>query len=131
MSDTIITRAYLPMDTYERLRAVTRTVSGATMTRIIRDALESWLEEVEREEWACKGYDRDEVIKPPGAPYPERDHGIRRGRPLDSPSKDLRQISFRLDPDFYERFYNALFWRADWLSHVVTNAVEAKLKDFE
>src|SRR5690242_17719802 len=64
----------LPLDLIERIRDVVYWTPGATMARLLEDALATHLEKLERER---------------GSTFPRRSGAIRTGRPIKEPSETL------------------------------------------
>jgi len=123
-----LVRSRIPEALYQEVIAEVRRVPGWNLTRAVREGIRSWLAEVEAEEYICLR-EGGSIIKPKSSPFPPRDRDLLVGRPssTDIDGDDLRQIAFKMDEQERERLYNALYWRHDYLSHVVRQQLDVSL----
>lgn len=123
-----LVRSRIPEALYQEVIAEVRRVPGWNLTRAVREGIRSWLAEVEAEEYVCLR-EGGSIVKPRNSPFPLRDRDLLVGRPssTDIDGDDLRQIAFKMDEEERERLYNALYWRHDYLSHVVRQQLDVSL----
>ena len=126
-------KVWLPRSLYEGLLSLVASVSGLNASAIVRGGLDTWLQEAQAEETLLRDYTGKAILKRPGEPFPPRTKEIERGRPMGTPDseEELSSLTFRIAPDDMERIYNVLYWRNEYLSHVVRDVVERAIARYQ
>lgn len=126
-------KVWLPRSLYEGLLALVASVSGLNASVVVRGGLEEWLQEAEREEVLLRDFTGHAIRKAAGEPYPPRTKEIERGRPMGSSDaeEELASLTFRVTPEYSERIHDVLYWRNEYLSHVVRDVIERAIARYQ